>query len=201
MLHSIKMKYTNKKVTVFIFLLSVINPVTGGCQSKDQKQIDNKVNEFFSWYLTAVNQREIWEFKPQFVEDESGMTTLDYKIYIENLKEYHFSDSLIEVEKESYKECIDNIEKIKYSELSDVMPDLDDYERTNCDFSNYYRWGCGQEAVEGIRITNIKITGKNDASVSIEFYETDDKGEKHYYCGKMIRMNKHEDQWKIAEFE
>lgn len=46
------------------------------------------------------------------------MTTLDYTKYFKNLKEHSFSDSLIEMENRSYQDCVNNLEKVSYSEFN-----------------------------------------------------------------------------------
>ena len=78
----------------------------------DSIKIVQIVNEFYDWYISAIKEGNCADFNPIFVESEDGMTTLDLSKYIENLKTYKFSDSLITKEKESYSKCIENLKTI-----------------------------------------------------------------------------------------
>ena len=116
------------------------------------------VNEFYNWYISAIKERNWTDYMPKFVETEDGMTSLDFSIYIENLKKYRFSDSLIIKEKESYSICIENLRTIKFSDFDKtVFTTLDEYEEACCDFGNSFRWTGGMEPVDGMRI----IVSKN----------------------------------------
>jgi len=165
----------------------------------DSTQIDNVVNEFFSWYLTAIRQSEYLEFKPQFIENGNGMTTLDCTRYLTNLRKYHFSDSLIELEKQSYQVCISHLEKVKYADFKSTFTDLDDFEETNCDFGNYYRWTGGQELIDGIRIRKMQLIKNITVLVSLEYYEYDSSTNKYYYWGhNKLTLSYNSGKWKIT---
>jgi hypothetical protein len=93
------------------FLKAEKNPKT------DSLQISNTIYSFFDWYIDAIKENKFLEFQPKFIENDSGMTTLDYSIYIDNLKKHRFSDSLLLGEINSYQVCIDTLAKIRYSDF------------------------------------------------------------------------------------
>jgi hypothetical protein len=153
----------------------------------DSVKVAQVANGFYNWYLAAIKEKSYPEFQPVFVETKGGMTILDFARYIENLKAHGFSDSLILKEKQSYSVCIENLEKVKYSEFKKTaFTDLDESEQASCDFGNYYRWIGGQEPVDGIRITDIKFTSENYALVSIDYFDNDDKSDKNITGVKIL---------------
>jgi hypothetical protein len=169
----------------------------------DSIKISQTVNGFYDWYLTSVKGKKYSDFKPRIIEAKNGMTTLDYSAYLENLKKYGFSNSLIIKERLSYSECIDNLEKVKYTDFQKtIFTDLDEYEYANCDFGNYYRWTGGQEPIDGIRITDIKFLSSDKALVSIDYFEIDSKENKKTYWGSnSLTLIKIDSEWLIDKIE
>ena len=159
------------------------------------------VTDFYGWYLTSIKEKHYTEFQPQFIENDKGMTTLYFSKYIKSLKTYRFSDSLIDAEIESYQECISHLEKTKYSVFTSTWIDLDDFESTNCDFGNYYRWIGGQEPVDGVTITQLQINDKQSALVTLEGFDEDLNGEKNYSGSKKVKLKKQTSEWKITFIE
>jgi len=130
------------------------------------------------------------------------MTTLDCSKYFENLKKLNFSDSLLEKEKQSFQDCIDNLSKVKYSEFETKFDDLDDYESTNCDFFNYYRWIGGMEPIGGIKIKNIQFYNYQKAIVVLEYFNYYTEDNKYYFYGKnKVTLIKVDNQWKILAID
>ena len=118
--------------------------------TNEQKEITSLVNEFFSWYIQCTKKHnEI--FMPEFGKDKNGRATLHFDKYIDNLKRYHFSDSLIQKEIASYEPCLKNLQKTPYDEFQ-KWDGLDQYEMSNCDFGNQYRWSGGQEPIDTVKI-------------------------------------------------
>ena len=162
-------------------------------------KISYDVNGFYEWYLTSIKEKKYSDFEPKLVESKNGKTTLDYTKYLDNLKTQGFSDSLLMKEKLSYSECIENLEKVKISDFEKtIFIDLDEYEQTNCDFGNYYRWTGGQEPIDGIRIIDIKFISPDNALVTIDYFEINSKENKKYYWGKNgLTLIKQNNDWLI----
>ncbi|BDD03870.1 hypothetical protein HNQ88_004168 [Aureibacter tunicatorum] len=58
-------------------------------------KITQIVNGFYDWYLSSIKAKNNYGFQPRFIESKNGMTTLDYSLYIENLKIHGFSKDII----------------------------------------------------------------------------------------------------------
>ncbi|MBL7828662.1 MAG: hypothetical protein JNJ57_18655 [Saprospiraceae bacterium] len=164
----------------------------------DSTTICKTVSGFFEWYIDAIKQKKQTEYQPTFVESESGMTTLNFSKYFANLVSQGFSDTLIIKERLSYQSCIENLEKIKYSDFNSNVTDLDDFEKIECDFSNYYRWTGGQEPIDGIRIKTVKLINSFSAIVIIEYFDFNTKEKKNFYWGRnTLTMTKPRNTWQI----
>jgi hypothetical protein len=165
----------------------------------DSAKICNITNDFYTWYLGSIKEHLDGDFQPRFVQDISGMTTIDYTYYVSHLKKYQFSDSLINNEIESYQTCIGNLSSVKFSDFGkSKYVDLDEYEESECDFTNYYRWIGGQEPIDGIRIKAVKLTSSNNALVTIEYYDLYSKnGRKIYFGENRIEFIKINNIWLV----
>jgi len=179
-------------VLPFFFLRSY-----GQVQNADSIKISNVVNNFFNWYVEAIKYRKDGDFQPKFVEDRNGMTTLDCSSYLQNLERFNFSDSLILSEKQSYKTCVDNLAKVKFSEFKIEWTDLDDFEENNCDFSNYYRWIGLMESIDGIRIIAVDLKKINIAFVRIEYFSFGVNNSKDFWGSNSVELIKLDKNWKI----
>lgn len=175
---------------VFNFTVAAQRPA-----KSDTLQVCKTVTRFYDWYIKMPKENKNSEIQPAFVEDDKGMTTLNFSKYLGNLKKYNFSDSLINKEKMSYQLCISNLEKIKFSEFNSSYNDLDDLERISCDFGNSYRWTGGQEATERIKITNVKFETNNHAIVTVERLDNDSKNN----GSLLVILMKIDSVWKISK--
>jgi hypothetical protein len=156
----------------------------------DSIEISRITLEFFDWYINAIEQGA--EFQPRFAESKNGMTTLDFTKYFENLKKFNFSDLLIAKEKKSYKKCLGNLARIKYSDFDTKINDLSAFEQIQCDFGNYYRWTGGQENCAGVQISSLIFSKKNNCIVNVEKFgvtETDKKNVWGLVKVKLVRQN------------
>ena len=188
------------KLFCFCILLS---QSTFAQEKSDSTTVKTIVEDFFDWYITAIKENASNEYLPQFVSDRNGKTTLDYSVYIDNLKRLSFSDELIEKEKESYKNCIENLFKTNYSDFDSIYDDLDDLEISNCDFSNYYRWfGGSLEPIDGIVIKKVKVD-TDFAEVIVQYYNYYSKDSTFYYWdnNSPIILRRKSNGWKIDEFK
>ena len=198
------------RIIKLIILLSVLmfaNNSKANDIRTDLTKIIQSVNDFYDWYISAINKRGYVDYMPRFAETENGMTSLDFSKYIENLKTYIFSDSLITKEKESYLKCIENLRTIKFSEFEKtIFIDLDEYEESCCDFGNRYRWIGGQEPVDGMRIQDIQFISTDTVLVSIEYSWLgfdENSNTKYIYYGdgnKLIAIKQNND-WYIDQID
>lgn len=170
--------------------------------TEDSTAVSKITQDFYSWYINAVKQKSVVDYQPRFATTTKGMTTLDYVIYIENLKKYSFSESLITREKLTYEGCIKNLEKVSYVDFKKKWLDLEQFETAGCDFSNYYRWTGGQEMCDGITISIVEINS-NKAKVNGFLYNLNvDDNTIHDSVGDFeMDLEKENDVWKITDIK
>lgn len=190
---SIKLLFTLLLILIFSNQLRASD-----AKSSDSLKISHIVSDFYSWYLNAIINEKYSEYMPRFVANESGMTTIEHSNYIKNLKKYHLTDSLIMKEIRSYEKCIGNLKGVKYADFGkNIFLDLDEFERAQCDFGNYYRWTGGQEPIGGIRITSIKYLNADNALVTIDYYDVNDKVSDNFYGENKVVLIKIKNHWYI----
>ncbi|MES2543302.1 MAG: hypothetical protein V4548_00330 [Bacteroidota bacterium] len=186
---------------IFVFILLIFSVFN--CYSQNQFQKDSIATttiakDFFNWYITSAKENKSG-YQPEFIEDDNGMTTLDYSNYIENLIKHSFSDSLIAKEKHSYSECIKNLAKLKYSDFL-KFENLDDFESRDCDFSNYYRWIGGQEMSSGYSVTKIKSDKGKLIVIGFLFGNPENNDKRSFVKDVSVTFIKQKDKWKILIF-
>lgn len=167
----------------------------------DSVKVEKIVNNFFNWYIGEIKTNNGVEFMPQFVESNQGMTTLDFSKYLKNLRQYQFSDSLIESERLTYLECTSHLEKVKYLDFKSSWTDLDDFESTDCDFANSYRWTGGMEPIDCIRIVDLKMTSNQTGVVQLKFCGIDSNNKEYFWGKKTVILEKQYDNWKIVKID
>ncbi len=176
-----------------------LTPIFGqNLEKTDSIQVCKITNDFFDWYISAISGKVKSVFQPRFIQNTDGMTTLDFKEYFENLKKHNFSDELIKKEKDSYNDCIENIETVKYSDFKTQFTDLDQFENIGCDFENYYRWTGGQEPIQGVRFKTVTKESENMAIVIVEYFF--DNGKNYgltYWGNNKISFRRIIGDWKI----
>jgi len=134
----------NTATLSFLFLTLSYNLTFGQkLDSTDSVNACNVTTKFFNWYVGAIKRTIKTDYQPKFVQSKNGMTTLDFKAYFDNLRRLHFTDNLIQKEREFYNECLLNVSKIKFTDFKTGFTDLEQFENANCDFENYYRWTGG----------------------------------------------------------
>lgn len=182
-----------KKLTIVLLFLSSIGFSNN---TDDSTQVAELAIGFYDWYATAIKERQYKEFQPYFDKKENGMTTLNFSPYIDNLKAKGLSDSLIQAEKGSYLTCLKALDTIPYLEFDSIIIDLIDYENIKCDHFNSYRWGGGQEGIDGIKVYAFEIKGEK-AYLLADFYnqyKSDKSFWKRYFKIEFIKEN---GEWKI----
>jgi hypothetical protein len=152
--------------------------------------------------MDAINNNKFDMFQPKFISDKNGRATLNDSTYLETLRKYQFSDSVIIKEKYSYKTCIDNLKNVKFVDFAKtIYIDLDEYENSNCDFGNYHRWIGGQEPIVGIMIIKFLIKD-NRAVVTFQNYNHEPiKHQNGYWCENNVFLIKQSDKWYINAVE
>ena len=191
------------KTAIILSIFSLLLFEKSAAQDSDSTKVTRIVEDFYEWYVKAIDERNLSAYSPKFVESEDGNTTLDYSEYMENLTRLSFSEELIKEERETYKKCIGNLLKVKYSEFDSIYSDLDDYEMSGCDFNNYYRWFGGiMEPVDGIKITEV-IVDLNEAEVKFKYYNYHHKDNTYYYWTNTtsVHLLKTNDKWEINKIK
>lgn len=188
---------------LLIIFIGLILPfiVSGQINISDSIEIQNSVTKFYNWYVAAIKDKRYEEFQPIFSEDTNGMATLNFSVYLNNLEKFGFSDSLIYLERQSYRPCLENMAHLKYSEFKSKWIDLDDFEQNNCDFANYYRWIGGMEPIDGIRIKEYKIKKQDCVYVTIEYYMFGTNNNKDFGGRNVIELIKTKDHWQINNIQ
>jgi len=183
---------------ILIFLLLLL-PM----KALAQKSPESVVIDFYKWYFSVIESGQIEEYQPIFVADSVGMTTLDMGKYINNLRLYNFTDSLINSEITSYQNCIKEVSKTKFNELNDKLPDLDDYKKIGCDFFNIYRWIMDVEPMSGIEILEKITIDENRIIIKGQFFRGDEMAKDRNYWNKFlyVALNKENNTWKINQIE
>lgn len=183
---------------ILIFLLLIVPT-----KALSQKSPQSVVVDFYKWYFGVIESGQIEEYQPIFVADSAGMTALDMNKYIKNLKLYNFSDSLINHEVASYQSCIKEIGKIKFNELNDKFPNLDDYKNIGCDFFNIYRWLMDVEPMNGVDIIETIKINENKIIIKGQFFRGDEKTKDKSYWNKFlyVSLNNENNTWKIDQIE
>lgn len=182
-----------------LILLLLLLPV----KALAQKSPESVVIDFYKWYFSVIESGQIEEYQPIFVADSVGMTTLDMGKYINNLRLYNFTDSLINSEITSYQNCIKEVSKTKFNELNDKLPDLDDYKKIGCDFFNIYRWIMDVEPMSGIEILEKITIDENRIIIKGQFFRGDEMAKDRNYWNKFlyVALNKEKNTWKINQIE
>lgn len=184
---------------LFILLLFIIFSQ----KALAQEQPGSVVISFYKWYFSMIEQGTIEEYQPIFVPDTTGMTTLNMNKYITNLKSYHFSDSLINKEIESYLKCIEEVRKIPFGQLNEKLPNLEDYRNIGCDFFNIYRWTMCVEPLSGIDIIETITIDPNNVIVKGKFYSSTSPVSDKSYWNKYLyaALIKKNNIWEINRIE
>ena len=198
-----EMKQVRNKTFIILILVfgSVINLHAENYSQADTSGVTKIVFDFFDWYISSINSHNSSEYSPQFVESETGMTTLDFSKYFDNLERLNFSESLLEREKQFFQDCVDNLAKVKYSEFLVEFDDLDDFEATNCDFNNRYKWIGGQESVDSFKVGKVYFENES-VIVEVEYFDNNSVGSEYYERGNnKVTLTKIKNHWKINGFD
>lgn len=153
------------------------------------------VNDFYEWYIYSTRKEKNEENRPIFIVDKKNIR-LDFTRYLQNLRKFNFSDSLINRELLDYKNCEQNLKSITKEEFAS-FDDILDFEDIDCGFDNSYKWIGGQEMCDGIKIINIKLLDSKNCYVEIEYFSIN--GNEKSFWGNKTKMIllKIDGEWKI----
>ena len=185
----------NLFITLILFLLST--------KTTAQTSPDSVVINFYEWYFSVIESGQIEEYQPEFVADSTGMTTLKMDKYIENLRLHNFTDSLINREIASYQNCIKEINKTRFDELNDKLPNLDDYRNIDCDFFNIYRWIMDVEPMNGVDVIEKINIDNNRIVIKGRFFRGSELTKDKSYWNKLlyVALINENNIWKINQIE
>jgi hypothetical protein len=164
----------------------------------DSLSVIKVVNEFYEWYIYSTRKEKNEENRPIFIIDKKEKVRLDFTRYLQNLRKFNFSDSLIKKEILDYKNCEKNLKRISKEEFAS-FDDIFDFENIDCAFDNSYKWIGGQEMCDGIRINNIEFSDLINCKVEIEYFSINGN-EKSFWGNKTkIILLKINGEWKIND--
>ena len=143
--------------------------------SSDSIIIQKTITTFYKWYLNDINNSDLNQSTPKFIESVKGMTTLGIHTYYDFLKTKPLSDEFIRNDLKKYEACIKQLEQIEYSKFKNDWKDLDQFEMINCDFNNTHKWLGGQEAYSKFKIASVFIEESDKAVVQCIFYNQNSK--------------------------
>lgn len=155
------------------------------------------VNDFYEWYIYSSRKEKNEENRPIFIFDDKNETIrLDFTRYLQNLKKFHFSETLISREILDYKNCEQNLEKITIEEYASFDDPLD-YEDIGCGFDNSYKWIGGQEMCDGIRINKVEFLDQINCRIEIEYFSINGDHKSFWGNTTIIMLQKINKDWKI----
>ena len=187
------------RLIILLFTLTFLKSFA----QKDSIEVVSKFNDFYNWYFNSLIDWKNSDYKPKFDKDSNGMATLIFDKYVANLTKYHFSDSLIKKEINSYKTCLDNLQKMTFEEFNQ-LDDIDDLENIDCNFSNYFRWvGDNLEYPKNVMIIDIVQFDNITIKVHGSFFDFLDNGNEKYFWGygPIMTFKLINDKWKINNIE
>lgn len=179
--------------------LVLTNPVLAK-QNIDSINASKVAIEFYHWYSEAIRLNKTNEIQPKFVKDSNGMTTLDMSKYINSLRERKFSENLINKTTNSFKKCLDNLDKTDYDTLQSNF-ELSDYEDIDCDFFNFYQWTSDMEPHDGADVINFSQYN-NNIVLKMSLYNIYDNKKSYWnYKYAEVYLIKTNNQWLIEDIK
>lgn len=190
-----------KSAILIIFLVLISFFQIRGQEIKpdtDSLSVIKVVNDFYEWYIYSTRKEKNEENRPIFIIDKKENVRLDFTRYVQNLRKFNFSDTLINKEILDYKNCEKNLKRISKEEFAS-FDDIFDFENIDCAFDNSYKWIGGQEMCDGIRINNIEFSDSKNCKIEIEYFSINGN-EKSFWGNKTkIILLKINGEWKIND--
>jgi hypothetical protein len=192
-----------KKILLsFLILISCFQVRGQETNSKtDTITVVQVVNDFYEWYIISSRKERNEENRPIFIFDHKNETVrLDFTRYLQNLKKFNFSQTLINREILDYKKCEQNLEKITPEEFAGFEDPLD-YEDIGCGFDNSYKWIGGQEMCDGIRINKVEFLSTGICRMEIEYFSINGDHKSFWGNSTIIMLQKFDELWKINDIK
>ena len=173
-------------------------PKSNKASLNDSIFVKERIEGFYSWYSELIKSRLVSKnFNPTFEKRKDGMTTLNFSNYKNGLRDHGFSEGFIDLKVNGYKQCFDNLGKIKY-EAFKKFKDLDQFEEIKCDFENTHEWFESMETYEGAELIDFEILSNDIVQGVVEFFNTDKKGNKFHSKQKaIVTFLRQGREWKI----
>jgi hypothetical protein len=190
-----------KNILLISFLIFISCFQTWGQEIKrdiDSLSVIRIVNDFYEWYIYSTRKEQNAENRPIFIVKKNESVRLEFSKYLQNLKKYNFSDSLISNEILDYKNCEENLMKITKEEFAG-FDDICDFENIDCAFDNSYKWIGGQEMCDGIRINSIEFSDSKNCIIEIEYYSINGNEMSFWGNNTRIFLLKINGDWKIND--
>ena len=184
---------------IITFIVSIL--VSNNIVIRGNDKVYEIVMDFYGWYIDAIHNLPDKEYQPYVEYNDTTKTySLKTELYCQNLRKHYFSENLIQRELSNYKECSENLQKAKKVPFEDI----DDYDNIGCGFVLNYRWlNNDQEAVDGVKIEEIKNIEKDHFSVLCKYYFEDGETKKityqNYIC--YVTVIKSNGKYEIDNFE
>ncbi len=121
--------------------------------SPEMVKIKEVATSFHNWYINAENSNE-GTTSMIIMEGENGKCRVDTSSYFKELRRIGtISEKFIAEEKLRFKDCIDFIENLDYSDYSTAEEyDFSEY----CNFFYYMYWIQTQQRADGLRVESVK---------------------------------------------
>lgn len=169
----------------------------------DSVDLKNKIETFYSWYAGLIKSRKVdKDFSPNFIRRSDGMTTLDFTKYRDGLKKNNFTDTFIERKINGYRQCVDNLGKIKYETFLKFR-NLDQFEEIQCAFNNVHEWTSDMEPHDGAELSSLKAIDEKTITGIVQFYSTNVNGHRYLWDYKQATVTfvRQGGSWKINDLK
>lgn len=181
---------------MMLYLISFTAHGQSKIKTKDSVAMKTQIEGFYSWYTEVIKNNKLDSaFRPVFIKQDNGYTTLDFTQYSNGLRKYGFTKNLIQRKVNEYKSCVDNLNKIPFNNFANLK-DLDEFERIDCDFGNRYEWTGGQDPKDKAELINFKTVGSKTIVGQVSF-TSDDKPD----GTAKVTFKKVKKEWRVDNIE
>jgi len=187
-------------ISIVLFLWVTLFSCSESLKSEEGK-VEELITDFYAWYADQIEFGNNLAFQPDFYEDSSRVTALDFRVVESNLGDLGFHHSYIVEYKNEFSECTENLKSVSLDSLKN-FDGIAEYERIDCDFFNSYHWTKDMEAHDGVEVISVEFDGDKRAKAVCKIYNTAEKM-RIYWEHKEININleKMGDSWKIRDLE
>ena len=191
---------------ILLLLVSIFfNSQIAFGQTKSSKYLESdpvaiavKSLGFYEWYLSCLHDNSTYNIVQPLYDWKDTIPILRIEEYFKNLKKLKVaSETFINSERNRFQVCQDSLYHINYSEVLECGCSVGEFYSV-CSFIDYYYWISSQERYDGCVVRNVKIDD-NIANCKIEFYHSDDSGEKYFDSefNCIVYLKKYKKDWLI----